>query len=387
MLLGAALGLVLLLLFGTLLGASNRGMGGALVGALSGSLCGVLLGAIAGSILGTRYFPQEGSVRLSIELDKQDDWFAPGETLTGQVEIRADDTLRVSGGKVYLVCRGFYAHDEIAASDTSRPTFVRRSSEYLVQQAELMSAALIRRERSQIYPFRFLIPLDALPTHHGYICSVRWTVHAVVYAPDIPFIRAHREFLVESAPPVSLRAIGERQSIVLSRVCQLVMGLPHVIYAEGETVSGHVHLTPFETFDAQEVRAVLLRIENVEAGDDHFVYVVDDAPPSGILRGHRRHGGHGTTYVWLEGEDHLTSPVTFRAAQTVTLLFRIRLPPHRQPTVSTGDGSVIWKVGVIVSRQGGKDVRVFHEVIVHTGALRIAGPRTSAHAGWASHVP
>lgn len=301
MLLGAALGLVLFLPLGALLGRLNRGIVGALIGAVSGSLGGMVLSGVAGGILGVRHFPQEGSLLLSIEFDEPNPHFAPGGCVVGRVRVTAGETLRISEGTAYFACRGFCVHDEIDESNAGQPRFVRQSREYLVERADLTRTAIIRRGARPSYPFRFAVPLDALPSHHGYVCSVRWTLHAVVDAPDIPSVRTHQELFVESAPPVPLAVLSECQSIVVSQACQLILSLPRAVYAEGETLRGHVHITPSREFDAQEVRVVLLRIENVQAGDDHFVYVVDDGPASGSLRGHRRRGGHGTTYVWLEG--------------------------------------------------------------------------------------
>lgn len=380
-LLGAAIGLFLLLPVGALLGHLNRGAGGALIGTISGSLGGLVLGGIVGGILGARHLPQEGDVLLSIELDERKPSFAPGQSLTGHVRVTVENTLRINDAKAYLLCRGFYVHDEIDERNAGQPRFVHRSCEYLLKQADLIPVTTIRRGVSHRYPFRFTIPLNAVPSHHGYVCSVRWTVHALLDAPDISPVHAQQEFLVESAPPVPPKALGERQSIAVSQVCQLILGLPRAVYCEGETVSGHVHITPSRRFDAQEVRAVVLRIENVQASDDHFVYVVDGDPASGTLRGQRRQGGQGTTYVWLEGEDMLSGPLTFRPGQRVTRLFSIPVPSNWRPTLSTEHGSVIWKVGIVVSLAGARDVRAFHEVIVHTGSARVTGRFASHSAG------
>jgi len=380
-LLGATLGLLLFLPLGALRGYLNRGTGGALIGAISGSLGGVILSGIVGGVLGSRHFPQEGTLLISIEFDAPNASYAPGEYVSGRVRATAESTLKIGEGTAYVVCRGFYVHDEIDESNAVQLRFVRQSSEYLVEQAGLTDAAIIRRRTLRSYPFRFFLPLAAFPTHQGYVCSVRWTLHAVVDVPDLPSAQAHREFLVESAPPMPLRIRGECQSIVVSQVCQLILGLPRAVYAEGDAVRGHVHIIPTKEFDTEEVRALLLRIENVQASDDHIVYVVNDGDESGDLRGQRRPGGHGTTYVWLEGEDVLSGPATFRPAQTVTRLFSLPIPSHWRPTLSTGEGSVIWKVGVVVSRPGARDVRAFHEVIVHTGALQISGQPAASSVG------
>ena len=380
-LLGAAVGLLLLFPLGALLGYVNRGAAGALIGAISGSLGGVVLGSVVGGIVGTYYLPQEGHAALVIKLERQSARFRPGESVTGHVRVTVEDTLRISDAKAYCVCRGFYTHDEIDERRSGQPRFVRSSREYLVQQAKLIPPTTIRRGVSQSCPFHFTLPFSALPSHYGYVCSVRWTVHALLDVPDIPPIRTHREFFVESAPRVPLGTANQCQSVGISRMCQLVLDLPRAVYAEGETLSGQVRIIPSLEFDAQEVRAILLRVENVQASDDHIVYVVDENPESGTARGQRREGGQGTTYVWLEGEDNLSGPFTFRSGETVAHPFSIPIPSHWRPTLSTEDGSVIWKVGVIVSRSGAKDVRAFHEVIVHTGAPRIGGRAAAGRAG------
>jgi hypothetical protein len=35
-------------------------------------------------------------------------------------------------------------------------------------------------------------------------------------------------------------------------------------------------------------------------------------------------------------------------------------------------GSVTWKIGLLLSRPGMEDVRAFHEIIVHTGAAALS---------------
>jgi hypothetical protein len=367
LLMGATLGGLALLLVGGIFGEINHQAVGALIGALSGLLGGVALGGIIGAIVGPRYLPQEGRATLSIELENSGARYTPGESVSGYVQLRAEDTLRIHSVKVYFVCRGFYAYDQIPDDGSDAPVFHRDTRQYLVQQADLMSTTIIRLGSVHRRAFGFSIPAEALPTYHGYICALRWSLHAVLDAPDIPTIEAHQELLIDAtAPAVPVLPAGY-QSIAPSPVCQLSLVLPRVTFAEGESIEVRAHITPIETFLADEVRAVLLRIENTAGGDDHTVYVRRWDIESGLFQGERHPGGRGTTYVWLEGERVLASPFRFSIAEPVTIPFSLGVPAQWRPTLQTKDGRVTWKVGVIISRGGHSDVRAFHEVVIYTG--------------------
>ncbi len=372
LLLGAALGMAFLFLLGGVLGGLNRGPGGAVIGAFCGALLGLVLGSIGGAFLGTRYLPQEGHAVVSIELDDPSGRFAPGQTVSGRVRLIAENTLRILGGKAYFACRGFYLADTISENGSSQLEFTREAHEYLVQEANIIPTGIIRRGGAHRYPFRFTVPLEALPTHHGYVCSVHWTLHAVLDVPDIERITAQREIAVEAQPTMLSVSRAEYQSTTSAQVCQMTLSLPRAIYAQGEKVSGRVQITALESFEAADIRAVLLRVESTLRGDDHIVYVNGWDQVTGLFHGERRPGGQGTTYVWLEGEVNLSDVVGFKVAETTTLNFALDLPADWRPTFATKDGRVIWKVGVIISRPERSDVRAFHEIVVHTAEPQFA---------------
>lgn len=383
LLLGASVGALSFLLVGGVLGGLSRGAMGVWMGAAGGCLAGVMLGGVVGAIFAMGRLPQKGSPVVSIELDTGDGRVKPGENVTGCVRITGKNTFRTSGGKVYLVCRGFYAYDRIGESEESDLEFARESRQYLVEEAKVIPPGRLRRGASHRHPFRFTLSNLGPPTHHGYVCSVRWTLHAVLEAPDMPSIMAHRELFLEAAPPFLEMGHREYQSVVSTQVGQLVLSLSRAVYAEGEKLHGHVRVTASRSFGARGIRAVLLRIENLSAGDDHFVYVTEWDPTSGLFRGERRPGGKGTTYVWLEDEIQLSGLISFGASESVTLPFELHVPTAWRPTLSTDCGKVTWKVGIVVSRSSHSDLRVFHEVIVHTEA----GNPGSHDAGQRSENP
>ena len=140
-------------------------------------------------------------------------------------------------------------------------------------------------------------------------------------------------------------------------------------------------MTALTSFEADNVRAVLLRIENVPLGDDHTVYVDGWDEAAALFHGERRLGGQGTTYVWLESDVGLNEAISYKVAETTAYSFSLDIPAEWRPTFSTRDGRVIWKVGVIISPACCSDVRAFHEIIVHTAEPQIADILTAAPPG------
>ncbi|OGO04698.1 MAG: hypothetical protein A2Y73_01255 [Chloroflexi bacterium RBG_13_56_8] len=237
---------------------------------------------------------------------------------------------------------------------------------YLQDEARVIPPGRLKRGKAHRYPFRFTHTDVGPPTHLGYICSVRWTLHAVLEVPDVPPFLAYRELFLEAPPPFFDMGDREYHSTVSTAVGELELVLPRVVYAQGEVLRGSMRFNATREFDAEEIRVILLRIENLSAGDDHFVYVAEWDPVTGLFRGERWPGGEGTTYVWLEAEVVLSRTRRFVPTNYLNLPFEFQIPSDWRPTLTTGHGRVTWKVGVIIPRPDYPDLRVFHEVIVYT---------------------
>lgn len=372
---GAVTGALAMLLIGAALGALNRGAPGALIGGASCAAWGLFVGALAGMLLGPRFYYDAESIELTLKLDEPDSTFRPGDIVRGHVLLAAHRTVNVDGGRVYLLCRGLRTYDELSMNGAEEPHLVRETIPYVAQSADTVPARTVRRGTALRYPFEFAIPPDGFPTHDGNVCAVRWTLHATLDAQRLPPIRSYRQLRVVAAPPQVPRASLEYRAIASDDACQIILSLPRVLYTPGEAVEAHLRVTPKRTFTASEVRAVLLRIEHVPAGDDHVVYVAEWNPTSGLFRGERREGGStGTTYVWLEGDVDLAEDTAVRLTEALGFHFELPLPRSWRPTLRMPDGDVTWKVGAVVSRPSGADLRAFHEIILHTEGGDDAGP-------------
>jgi hypothetical protein len=365
-------GLVLLLVLSALLGAWNRGLLGLVVGALSGGLLGGALGLGVGWLV-ARARPPALSPRATIRitLDTANARYSPGEPLSGYVQLDAENTFHTAGLRVFVACQGSYGHHAAAGTGEDEPKLVRESQQYFLQEDALLPPSVVHRTSCATFPFHFTLPADALPTHHGHLCALSWTVHAALEFDKGEPLQAQQEFFVESMPPMLRPARGRYQREIAHADCHLTLTLPTVVCAEGETVEARVHISPLETLAIREVRAVLLRIENTPAGENETIYIDRWDPALGQFQGHRQPGGQGTTYVWLEDEAILTEPDVVELRHPVIDNVRLDIPAQWRPTMRTHDGQVVWKLGVIVTRDDDEDVRAFHEVVVHTGAAEI----------------
>ena len=365
--LGALAGGAISFLLGALFGALNRGVAGALVGGLSAGILGIALGGLAGNLLRSR----QGQVQAALDLKEGSGEYGPYDKVSGYVVLSPVRSGRIQGGKVLLVCRGFYAHDQDADGDALEPKLVRSVQTYHVQELPVIPSGTVRRGSPVRYPFQCELPQPLLPTHHGFGCSVRWSLHVDMEDPDEALGQCTQEIFVRAVTPIGVGARPERVSSS-SAVGELIMALPRTTYAEGETLQGRLIVNPKDDLVARELRVLLLRVEHNPQGHDHVVYISGWNPDTGRFRGESRAEGQGTTYVWLEDEVDLAEEVHFTEAQKRLFDFQFHLPQQWRPTLQTEHGDVSWRVVATLARGNGRDLRVQQVITMHTGAPHIA---------------
>ncbi len=370
---GALWGALLLLVVGAVLGGVNRGVLGMLVGGLSGAVGGIAIGGALGAVLGRNYFYHSDSAVVTIRLDGAEGPYRAGDAVRGHVLVAAHRAVFLEGGEITLVCRGTRAWDEIVLDD-EQPHMASDTIPYLVVHSGPFPNRTIGRDTAFRYPFEFTLPADVLPSHHGAVYAIDWNIHAQLGTTQMPRLEAQREIMVMARPPRVPHYTGGYRALVSSEVAQLVLSMDKILYTPGDALHAALRVVPRQSFPIDEIRAVLLRIENVPVGDDHIVYVASIDADTGMVRAERRAGGQGTSYVWLEGEVDLTDRQVIRASEAVTYEFCLEVPDAWRPTIDGPDGQVLWKLGVLIARPGQDSLRIFHEVIVHTW---IAAPRAA----------
>lgn len=359
-------GAIALFLIGLVAGGFNRGAAGALVGGLSGAC----LGAMAGAAVAHFTAPKAGKATLTIELASGEAPYSAGDTIDGYVRITSDARLKTGGAKAYLACRGVYIYDQPTQEGQPR-RLARRVKDYVVQEIRVASAGLLSRGTNVRYPIHFVVPRNALPTHQGYACSIEWSLYATLDLPEAAPVHARQELLIATIPPSAQLLQEAYQAVHAAETCQLAMTLDRRIAAEGESVRGHLRITPHQSFDADEVRVLLLRVENNPEGENHIVYISQWDAKTGQFEGESLPGGRGSTYVWLEDEANLSGPLRLEANEPRVFSFELAVPKAWRPTFATVEGRVTWQVVSVLAQALG-DVRVSQDIVVHTGAPQLA---------------
>lgn len=366
----------LLLFVGALFGAHNRGLMGAGIGALCGTILGLFLGFLMGKILSRGLSSPEGSGRLEIQLDQANSRYLLGDTVSGQVRLQSFVPLHSKGGKISLTCQGTFSH--APTQDTSQGAKLEReNSQIYLLEAEVITPGDLRRGSVQGFAFHLSLPQLGIPTHHGYLCIIKWTLHAFLRLENEQPLEVFQELLIESQP-VAMPPETEYRQTSVSRTTELNLILPRTVYAEGETISGKVLLRPYEQIKASEMRVVLLRIENTLRGDNRTVYIAEWDANKGVFRAQRTPGGDGTTYVWLEGEADLCGEVTFRPTDPASYPFSVEIMREWRPTIQADQGSTTWKLGATLVCEGEPEQHVFHELFIHTCVPKVSQLTTPA---------
>ncbi|MHB9034600.1 MAG: vacuolar protein sorting-associated family 26 protein [Anaerolineae bacterium] len=368
---------VILAGIGLVLGWQRHQAVGAIVGTISGLLLGLLLGWFIGTLLERLIGSSEGVGKLEILLDQANSRYMLGDNVSGQVLLQSNIQLRSKGGRISLTCQGYFSH--APTEDSSEGAKLERSAEQLyIQETDVIPPGDLRRGSVQGFAFQLPLPAMGLATHHGYLCVVKWSLHAQLVLENESPLEAFYELLVESQP-AAVPPETEYQQITSSRQAQLSIVLPRAVYAEGEIVQGKVNIKPLDHFNAEELRMVLLRIENTPTGDNKRVYIVDWDTEKGVFRGQRVAGGTGTTYYWLEGEANLSEQAHYVPLEAISYPFAIPIPQEWRPSMQIEQGSVTWKLGVTLVVENEPELNVFHELFVHTCVPKISQLTSAQH--------
>ena len=373
---GSLLAALVLLFVGAFFGARNHGLVGAAIGALCGVIIGLLLGWLMGRILSRGLSSPEGSGKLEIQLDQANSRYLLGDTVSGQVRLQSFIPLHSKGGKISLTCQGTFSH--APNQDSSQGAKLEReTTQIYLQEAEVIPPGDLRRGSVQGFAFSLSLPQLCIPTHHGYLCIIKWTLHAFLRLENEQPLEAFQELLIESQP-VAMPPETEYRQTSVSRSTELNLILPRTVYAEGETISGQVLLRRYEQIKASEMRVVLLRIENTLQGDNRTVYIAEWDASKGVFHAQRMPGGDGTTYVWLDGEADLCGEVTFRPTEPASYPFSVAIPREWRPSIQADQGSITWKLGATLVCEGEPEQHVFHELYIHTCVPKVSQLTTPA---------
>jgi len=348
-------------LAGAVLGLLNRGPMGAVVGGFCAGILALALGALVGWVIPRR------RVTLSayIEIDDTREAISPGETLNGFVVLSADGSVLVQRAVITLSCEGTFVQERAAAQETEAPVYERKPKSFASEAATPVRQVRLHRGSQVRFPFSFVVPDHAPPTHRGFGVVIRWMLRLDVEAQRNVRAAPH-EVTVASSPGNTPG--GSSQAAVTCDAFHLALSLPQLQYGEGDTIQGSVVVTPSGELTLKELRVALVRIERLTEGSGTVMYFTEGDPEQRQVAPNRQSADTGATLVWLERHETLAEPAKLDASKSKRYPFAIPLAHAWRPSVATADGVVRWQLSAVASRAGMPDVQTSLRIQVHTAA-------------------
>lgn len=278
--------------------------------------------------------------KAEIEVETDNAVYRAGETVIARVRVEGEKDLTIQGARIELVCAERYTSRERERdSDGDWRTEERTTTdEDVVALERMMESGTVKAGSLAERTFTFRLPAAGPPSGAGSITAVTWKVRAVLNVRLRPDLNEEAIFAVRVPRAVGAGRIdpGERRDV---DDCDLTFNLPDRNVLAGETVRGTLGVAPRSEFQVEEVRAELVRREEVPRGEGNRSETV-----VGRVRG---------------GELRLTP------GQPTAFPFELAVPADAFPSHRTTHASVRWYVRGVLNRRLRSDEEVMLELNVY----------------------
>jgi Arrestin (or S-antigen), N-terminal domain len=290
---------------------------------------------------------------VSIQLERADGVYYPGETVRARVTVVAED-----GAKFKEIRAGLLFEEKYQIIDRQRDSdgdvtynHVWRTNEQWARREQLASAGLPKGFR-QTYDYEWRLPDDPHPFCQAKIVVARWLVKATVDRTLARDVNAEAPLYVVRPSPVQLSQGGELvEENTAPEAASMRFRLQRLEYVQGETVAGRLIVEPRQDLNPRALKINLLRHEVVPVGDRTNI--------ENVVEAEQQHN------------------VQLRAGQPVALDFAFALPAKWRPTYASGNASVAWRVNATLDLPWKRDVHAWQTVRVFNGAPRTPQPPPS----------
>jgi hypothetical protein len=289
---------------------------------------------------------------VSIQLERADGVYYPGETVRAQVTVAAED-----GAKFKEMRAGLLFEEKYQIIDRQRDgdgdvsyTHVWRTGEQWAAREQLAAGGFPKGFR-QTYSHEWRLPDDPHPFCQGKIVIARWLVKATVDRTLARDVNAEAPLYVVRPSPAQASQGGESvdENTAPDEV-QVRFQLPRLEYVQGETVAGRVIIEPRQDINPRSLNLSLLRHEVVPAGDRTNVENV------------------------FERQQQFAAQL--HAGQPLALDFEFSIPANWCPTYSSHNASVSWRVNATLDLPWKRDVHAWQTIRVFNGAPRATQTQT-----------
>lgn len=289
---------------------------------------------------------------LSIQLERADGVYYPGETVRASITIAAEDGAEFKEIRAGLLFEEKYqiierCHD--SDGDVHYKSIWNTDEQWAVRE-QLASNGLPKSFR-QTYNYEWRLPDNPQPFCQAKIVNARWLVKATVDRTLARDVNAEAPLYVVVPAPAQVSQGGESfEENTAPDAVSMRFQLPRLEYVQGETIAGRVIIEPRQDLNPRAVNISLLRHEVVPSGDRTNI--------ENVFERQQQHN------------------VQLRAGQPFALDFEFGIPPQWCPTYASANASVTWRVNATLDLPWKRDIHAWQTVRIFNGAPRAGQPQT-----------
>lgn len=288
-------------------------------------------------------FLKGGKATISVQLDRADKIYKPGETVHARVTLEGVKDLKIQNARVALVSvqEYEYRHRERDSDGDYETRTSKTTDELKVWEQQFLGETTIKGNSNQTFEFDMTLPPDALPTvEGGKILNHSWVVKTTLDRKLAGDVEDKQTLYVLTGPSEKMLGSGTHGSSNEPDQAELALKLPDTQFAVGDTISGELIIRPKKEFDATEIRVELARLEKVprDEGNEHKANV-----PVKLAGGTRL----------LPGNE-------------VVLPFQLKIPASVPITCRTRHGSIEWVLRGVLARRMRGDTSVEQELHLYS---------------------
>jgi hypothetical protein len=292
---------------------------------------------------------------VSIQLERADGVYYPGETVRASVTVTAED-----GAKFKEIRAGLLFEERYQIIDRQRDSdgdvtynHVWRTNEQWFGCEQLASNGLPKGFR-QTYNYEWRLPDNPQPFCQAKILVARWLVKATVDRTLARDVNAEAPlYVVVPAPAQVSKGVEAFDENTAPDAVSMRFQLPRLEYVQGETINGRVIIEPRQDLSPSALNVSLLRHEVVPGGDRTNI--------ENVFEAQQQHN------------------VQLRAGQPHALDFAFVAPPKWCPSYASGNASVAWRVNATLDLPWKRDIHAWQTVRVFNGAPRAGQQQTLTH--------
>lgn len=292
---------------------------------------------------------------LSIQLERADGVYCPGETVRASVTVAAED-----GAKFKEILAGLLFEEKYQIIERHHDSdgdvhyrSIWNTDEQWAVREQLASNGLPKSFR-QTYNYEWRLPDNPQPSCQAKILFARWLVKATVDRTLARDVNAEAPlYVVVPAPAGGPQGVESVDENTAPDAVSMRFQLPRLEYVQGETIAGRVIIEPRQDLNPRAVNISLLRHEVVPGGDRTNI--------ENVFEAQQQHN------------------VQLRAGQPLALDFAFVAPPKWCPSYVSGNATVAWRVNATLDLPWKRDIHAWQTVRVFNGAPRAGRPQTLTH--------